>query len=133
MSTTVPSRVQTQSFTFISPMGDTARYLLSPSNLSLINFGVVALAGVILGSSLQALLTRQFRIEWFASWQDFGNHALGGALMGIGGVLAMGCTIGQAITGVSTLAVGSILAFLAIVIGASGTMKYQYWRMTQEA
>ena len=133
MSTTVPSRVQTQSFTFISPMGDTARYLLSPGNLSLINFGVVSLAGVILGSSVQALLARQFRIEWFASWQDFGNHALGGALMGIGGVLAMGCTIGQAITGVSTLAVGSILAFLAIVIGASGTMKYQYWRMTQEA
>jgi hypothetical protein len=45
----------------------------------------------------------------------------------------MGCTIGQAISGISTLAVGSILAFFAIVIGASGTMKYQYWRMTQEA
>jgi hypothetical protein len=133
MSTTVPSRVQTQSFTFISPMGDTARYLFSPGNLALVNFGVVALAGVILGSSVQALLTRHFRIEWFASWQDFGNHVLGGALMGIGGVLAMGCTIGQAISGVSTLAVGSILAFLAIVIGASGTMKYQYWRIARAA
>jgi uncharacterized membrane protein YedE/YeeE len=133
MSTVVPSRVQTQSYTFISPMGDTARYLFSPGNLALINFGVVSLAGVILGSSVQALLARQFRIEWFASWQDFGNHVLGGALMGVGGVLAMGCTVGQGITGVSTLAVGSILAFFAIVIGASGTMKYQYWRMTQEA
>jgi uncharacterized membrane protein YedE/YeeE len=133
MSTVVPSRVQTQSFTFISPMGDTARYLFSPANLALINFGVVSLAGVILGSSIHALITRQFRIEWFASWQDFGNHVLGGALMGVGGVLAMGCTIGQAISGISTLAVGSILAFFAIVIGASGTMKYQYWRMTQEA
>jgi hypothetical protein len=133
MSTMVPSRAQTQSYTFISPMGDTVRYLLTPHNLSLVNFGVVSLAGVIIGSSIHALATRQFRIEWFASWQDFGNHVLGGALMGIGGVLAMGCTVGQAITGVSTLAVGSILAFFAIVIGASGTMKYQYWRMTLEA
>jgi uncharacterized membrane protein YedE/YeeE len=53
--------------------------------------------------------------------------------MGIGGVLAMGCTIGQGITGFSTLAMGSILTFVAIVAGAAATMKYQYWRMTQEA
>jgi len=133
MSTMIPSRVQTQSFTFISPMGDTVRYLMAPTKLTLINFGVVALAGVIIGSFLFALATRQFRVEWFASWKDLWNHVLGGALMGIGGVLAMGCTIGQAITGVSTLAIGSILAFFAIVIGAAGTMKYQYWRMMQEA
>ena len=133
MSTMIPSRVQTQSFTFISPMGDTVRYLMAPTKLTLINFGVVALAGVIIGSFLFALATRQFRVEWFASWKDFWSHVLGGALMGSGGVLAMGCTIGQAITGVSTLAIGSILAFFAIVIGAAGTMKYQYWRMMQEA
>ena len=93
----------------------------------------MALAGVILGSSLWAILNGEFRIEWFASWRDFVNHALGGALMGTGGVLAMGCTIGQAITGVSTLAIGSLLTFLAIVIGAAGTMKYQYWRIEREA
>ncbi len=133
MATIVPSRVQVQSFTFVSPMGDTLRYLLDPSNFSLVNFGVVALAGVILGSALWAVLARQFRIEWFASWRDFANHAVGGALMGTGGVLSMGCTVGQAITGISTLAVGSLLTFLAIVIGAAGTMKYQYWRITREA
>ncbi len=133
MATIVPSRVQVQSYTFISPMGDTLRYLFDPSNLSLVNFGVVALAGVILGSALWAALTGQFRIEWFASWRDFANHAVGGVLMGTGGVLSMGCTIGQAITGISTLAVGSILTFLAIVIGAAGTMKYQYWRIEREA
>jgi uncharacterized membrane protein YedE/YeeE len=132
MSSAVPSRVQTQSYTFVSPMGDTLRYLLDPKNLSLVNFGVMALSGVILGSALWAVLTREFRIEWFAGWKDFGAHVLGGALMGTGGVLAMGCTIGQAVTGVSTLAVGSILAFLAIVIGAAGTMKYQYWRIQKE-
>jgi len=133
MATVVPSRVQVQSFTFVSPMGDTARYLIEPENYSLVNFGVMALAGVVLGAALWAIMTGQFRVEWFASWSDFVNHAVGGALMGIGGVLAMGCTFGQAITGISTLAVGSILTFLAIVIGAAGTMKYQYWRITREA
>ena len=132
MATVVPSRVQVQSYTFVSPMGDTFRYLLDPLNLSLVNFGVMSLTGVILGASLWAVATGGFRIEWFASWRDFGNHAVGGALMGTGGVLSMGCTIGQAITGISTLAVGSILTFLAIVIGAAGTMKYQYWRIEQE-
>ncbi len=132
-ATQVPSRVQVQSYTFISPMGDTVRYLLNPDNTTLINFGVMALAGVILGSGIYAWMTRSFRIEWFVSLKDFANHAVGGALMGVGGVLAMGCTVGQAITGMSTLALGSLLTFIAIVAGAVATMKYQYWRMMQEA
>lgn len=133
MAIDIPSRVQVQSYTFISPMGDTARYLMQPAKLSFVNFGVMALAGVITGSFIYALATKSFRIEWFASFRDFVNHAVGGMLMGVGGVLAMGCTVGQAITGVSTLAIGSILTFMAIVIGAAGTMKYQYWRMMQQA
>jgi hypothetical protein len=133
LATVVPSRVQTQSFTFVAPMGDTLRYLLDPRNLSLVNFGVMALAGVAVGALLHAGFRREFRIEWFASWQDFLNHVAGGALMGIGGVLAMGCTFGQAISGMSTLAIGSILTFLAIAIGAAGTMRYQYWRISREA
>jgi uncharacterized membrane protein YedE/YeeE len=133
MATVVPSRVQVQSYTFVAPMGDTLRYLFDPSNLSLVNFGVAALAGVVLGSAAWAVLAGQFRIEWFASWSDFANHAVGAVLMGIGGVLSMGCTFGQAITGISTLAIGSILTFLAIVIGAAGTMKYQYWRIERGA
>ena len=132
MAAAVPSRVQVQSYTFVAPMGDTLRYLLDPLNFSLVNFGVAALAGVVLGSSLWAVLAGQFRIEWFASWSDFANHAVGAVLMGVGGVLSMGCTFGQAITGISTLAIGSILTFLAIVIGAAGTMKYQYWRIARE-
>ncbi len=132
MATDIPSRVQVQSFTFISPMGDTARYLLDPTKLSLVNFGVMALAGVIIGSFIYAVVSKTFRIEWFASPADFVNHAIGGTLMGVGGVLAMGCTVGQAITGISTLAVGSMLTFVAIVAGAVATMKYQYWRMMRE-
>ncbi|HSO06302.1 MAG TPA: YeeE/YedE family protein [Pelomicrobium sp.] len=133
MSVDIPSRVATQSYTFISPMGDSVRYLMEPTKLTFVNFGVVALAGVIVGSFLWAIFTKGFRIEWFVNFKDFLNHAAGGVLMGVGGVLAMGCTVGQAITGVSTLAVGSIITFFSIVIGAAGTMKYQYWRMMQEA
>jgi len=81
----------------------------------------------------QRLEELQFSIEWFVSMKDFANHAVGGVLMGVGGVLSMGCTVGQAITGMSTVAIGSMLTFLAIVMGAAGTMKYQYWRMMQEA
>lgn len=131
-ATQVPSRVQVQSYTFISPMGDSVRYLLNPGDFALVNFGVVALAGVIAGSFIYALATRSFRIEWFVSAKDFASHAAGGVLMGVGGVLSMGCTVGQAITGMSTVALGALLTFLAIVAGAAGTMKYQYWRMMQE-
>jgi len=133
MADTPPSRVEVQSFTFISPMGDSVRYLMDPANFWLINFGIAALAGVIAGSLVYSLARRSFRIEWFANAGDFANHALGAVLMGVGGVLAMGCTIGQAITGVSTLAVGSILTFAAIVAGATATMKFQFWRMMREA
>lgn len=129
----LPSRVEVQSFTFISPMGDAVRYLMQPANLSLVNFGVVALSGVIVGSFCCALLTKGFRIEWFASASDFASHAVGAALMGFGGALSMGCTVGQAITGISTLAFGSILTFVSIVAGAAAMMKFQYWRLMREA
>lgn len=132
MATDIPSRVSVQSYTFISPMGDSVRYLLSPGNFSLINFGVLALTGVIVGSFLYALVTGKFRFEWFASGSDFMNHAVGGLLMGFGGVLSMGCTIGQAVTGFSTLALGSILTFVAIVFGSALTMKVQYYLIDEQ-
>ena len=121
-----PSRVAVQSYTFISPMGDAARFVMSPRNPLLVNFGVMALCGVIVGSFLYAVVTRSFRVEWFANFRDFLAHAAGGILMGTGGVLAMGCTIGQGVTGVSTLAAGSFLAVASIVFGSALTMKVQY-------
>lgn len=125
----IPSRVAVQSFTFISPTGDSFRYALQPSKLSFINFGVMALAGVIVGSFVYSIFSRTFRIEWFANKSDFFNHAAGGVLMGVGGVLSMGCTIGQGITGVSTLALGSFLVFVSIVFGSALTMKVQFAMM----
>ena len=121
-----------QSFTFINPIGQTLGYVSNGLNSALLTFGIVAVFGVILGSFLWALISRSFRIEWFVNFKDFLTHVIGGILMGFGGVLAMGCTIGQGITGVSTLAVGSIMAFLAIVFGSALTMKIQYYQMLYE-
>ena len=127
-----PSRVLVQSYTFISPTGDSVRYLLHPTLIENINFGIMALSGVIVGSFLYSIFTRRFRVEWFASFGDFVNHGVGGVLMGIGGVLAMGCTIGQGVTGVSTLALGSFLAFFSIIVGSAVTMKVQYYMIDEQ-
>jgi len=124
--------LSTQSYTFINPMGQTGAYLAGGLDAALLTFGVVAVFGVVLGSLLWSLVSRSFRIEWFNSTSDVLNHVIGAILMGFGGTLAMGCTIGQAITGVSTLAVGSILTFGAIFLGSALTMKVQYYKMVYE-
>ncbi len=121
-----------QSYTFINPMGQALGYVASGFNRTLLTFGIMALAGVIVGSLLWSLISRSFHIEWFASGRDFVNHFIGAILMGFGGVLAMGCTIGQGVTGFSTLALGSILTFFAIVLGSALTMKVQYYKMVYE-
>jgi len=63
---------------------------------------------------------------------EMANHIVGGMLMGFGGITALGCTIGQGISGFSTLALGSMLTLAAIIAGSAATMKWQYWRMTRE-
>jgi len=122
----------TQSYTFINPMGQALNYLAGGLDGSLMTFGVVAVFGVVTGSLIWSLISRSFRIEWFSSASDVANHVIGAVLMGIGGTLAMGCTIGQAVTGISTLAVGSILTFGAIFLGSALTMKIQYYKMVYE-
>jgi uncharacterized membrane protein YedE/YeeE len=128
-----PTRVAVQSYTFISPMGDTARYVMNPTHSEFVNFGVMALTGVIVGSFLYAIISKSFRVEWFANGKDAVNHIVGGALMGFGGVLAMGCTIGQGITGVSTLALGSYLALISIIFGSALTMKVQFNMLDEQS
>jgi uncharacterized membrane protein YedE/YeeE len=127
-----PRDVGVQSFTFVNPMGQLMRYAVNDFDKNYLTFGVVAVLGVIFGSFLWSIIRRKFRIEWFASGSDFLNHFIGGILMGIGGILALGCTIGQAVTGVSTLALGSFIAFGSIVFGSALTMKIQYYKMVYE-
>jgi uncharacterized membrane protein YedE/YeeE len=127
-----PKDVGVQSYTFINPIGQTLRYAINGFESVFVTFGLVAVLGVILGSFAWAVISKGFRIEWFVNFKDFLTHLIGGILMGIGGVLALGCTIGQAITGVSTLAIGSFLAFGGIVFGSAMTMKIQYYKMVYE-
>jgi uncharacterized protein len=124
--------LNSQSFTFINPIGQTYGYIKDGFSSSLLTFGLVSVFGVILGSLLWSLVSRSFRIEWFVDLKDFLNHFIGAILMGFGGVLALGCTIGQGITGMSTLAVGSILSFISIVFGSAMTMKIQYYKLCYE-
>ncbi len=121
-----------QSLTFIGPTGHIAQYIKEGFSAIFLTFGVATVAGVVVGSFLYTLFFRKVRIEWFVNWKDFAMHAIGALLMGIGGVLAMGCTIGQGITGVSTLALGSFLTILSIIAGSAATMKYQFYLMMRE-
>jgi uncharacterized membrane protein YedE/YeeE len=122
-----------ESLSFTAPVGYVLELLMLWTDKSLgITFGIAAIFGIVLGSFAYALASRTFRWEGFAGAEDTANHVVGGLLMGFGGVTALGCTIGQGLTGFSTLALGSILAFLAIVAGSALTMKFQYWRMLRE-
>ena len=122
-----------ESLTFVAPQAYTLELLMLWSDTSRkLTFAIATVLGVIAGSGAWALATRSFRWEGFASVEDTASHLLGAALMGFGGVVAMGCTVGQGITGFSTLALGSIVTFLAIVAGAAATLKFQYWRLMRE-
>lgn len=123
-----------ESLSFVAPAAYLLEILLLWSDASLAFTFTIALAlGVVAGSAAYSLATRTFRWEGFASAEDTANHVVGGILMGFGGVTALGCTIGQGITGISTLALGSLVTTLAIVAGSWATMKYQYWRLMREA
>lgn len=123
--------VRMESFTFTGPSGDGLMYLLTFTG-STINFGIAAVFGVILGSFLYGIMSRKFRLESFVDRTDMLRHMLGAALMGFGGVLALGCTIGQGITGMSTLALGSLMALASIIFGSAFTMKIDYYLMDDE-
>jgi uncharacterized protein len=119
-----------ESFSFVAPLAYTLEYLMFWTDKSkIITYGIASAAGVIAGSAAYALATGKFRWEGFRDAEDTAMHIIGGLLMGFGGICALGCTVGQAITGFSTLALGSIITFVAIVAGSVATMKWQYWRL----
>ena len=122
-----------ESLSYTAPVGYTLELLMLWSDKSLtVTFGIAAVAGIVLGSFAYAVASKTFRWEGFAGPEDTANHVIGGVLMGFGGVTALGCTVGQGLSGFSTLALGSILSFFAIVAGAAATMKWQYWRISHE-
>ena len=119
-----------ESLSYVAPIAYTLDWLMLFSDKSkVLSLGIVAVFGIVLGSAAVALVSRSFRWEGFANTEDTANHLVGGALMGFGGVTGLGCTIGQGLSGVSTLALGSFLALASIAGGAVLALRYQTWRV----
>lgn len=109
--------VPLEAVTFTAPVGDALQYLMTYTGATL-DFGVLVVGGVLLGAAVLVAVRRDARLEGFSTVGQLLRYLLGGALMGFGGVLALGCTIGAGLSGVSTLSLGSMIALAAIVAGA---------------
>ena len=123
-----------ESLSFVAPLAYSIELLMLWTDASLgITFGIASVLGVVAGSLVYALAAKKFRWEGFASVADLRTQLAGGVLMGFGGVTALGCTIGQGLSGVSTLAIGSFIAIGSIVAGSVATLKWMLWRAEREA
>lgn len=109
--------VRTESLTFTAPVGNAIQYLMTYTG-STADFGIVAVGGVIIGAFVIALGRGELALQGFETPHQLLRYSLGGALMGFGGVMALGCTVGQGLSGLSTLSIGSILAVVSITVGA---------------
>lgn len=123
-----------EAMTFTAPMAYTLDWFIFFSDRSkVLTLAVVSVFGVITGSTAYALVARRFRWEGFAGIEDLVNHLVGALLMGVGGVTAMGCTVGQGLSGISTLSATSFVAVAGIMVGAVGALRYQNWRLERLA
>jgi uncharacterized membrane protein YedE/YeeE len=120
------------SLTYVRPSGDALEWLQRYTAAPMPGFGVATVFGVMLGAFVAARSMGRFRVLTFSDPGDTVRNLLGAAMMGIGGVMALGCTIGQGITGISTLAMGSFVTFAAIVAGAVvGLKTLERWLMSE--
>ena len=118
-----------ESMSFVGPMAFGLELLMLWTDASLhVSFGIASVLGVIAGSALFALSAGRFRWEGFASLADLRDQLIGAMLMGFGGVTALGCTVGQGLSGLSTLAIGSFIAVAGIVAGSVAMLKVTLWR-----
>jgi len=123
-----------EALSFAAPVAFALDWLLFFSDVSkVLTIGIVSVFGVVLGSAVVAVTTHAFRWEGFANAEDLANHLVGATLMGVGGVTALGCTVGQGLSGVSTLSLGSLLALAFIVAGGVAALRYQSWRLDRMA
>jgi hypothetical protein len=119
-----------ESLSFVAPVAYTMDWLILFSDTSrVLTVAIVTTLGVVLGSAAVALATGSFRWEGFRGTEDTALHLVGAVLMGMGGVTAMGCTVGQGLSGVSTLALGSFIALAGILGGGVLGVRFQAWRV----
>ena len=122
-----------ESLSFVGPVAYGLELLMLWTDKSLhVSFGIASVIGVVLGSLVMALLSRSFRWEGFASMADLRSQLIGAVLMGFGGVTALGCTIGQGLSGISTLAIGSFVAVAGIVVGSVAMLRFMLWQAERE-
>lgn len=115
--------VQAQSLTFVKPVSDAVDWLKRSTALGVPGFAIASVAGTMIGACLAAVMSRTFVLATFADTRDTARHLAGAVLMAVGGVLALGCSVGQGITGIATLAPGSALTLAAIAAGAVAGLK----------
>jgi len=115
------------SLTFVQPSGQTIDYLMRFTAYETMAFPIAVLLGTVLGGFFGAASKRELQLRTFSGEADTARNIIGAAMMGVGGVLALGCTIGQGVTGVSTLAMGSFITFAFLVIGGVAGMKIMEW------
>ena len=119
-----------ESLSFVAPYAYSLDWLMMFSDTSkVLTVGIVAVLGMILGSAVVAIMTKSFRWESFRNTEDTANHLIGASLMGFGGVTALGCTVGQGLSGISTLALGSFLALPGFIFGAYLGLRYLQLRL----
>ena len=122
-----------EALTFTAPMAHVLDWLIFYSDRQkLLTLGVASVLGVVTGALLESLATRSFRWEGFRDTRDTAMHLAGAVCMGVGGVTAMGCTIGQGLSGLSTLSINSVLAVAGIVLGALAGFRFQLWLIERE-
>ncbi|WP_135080766.1 YeeE/YedE family protein [Terasakiella sp. SH-1] len=110
-----PQRLE--SLTFVAPGGNAMQFLMIYTGATA-NFGIMLIGGVIAGSFTSALLRRELKLQSFSQPHEMLRYLLGGALMGSGAVMAIGCSIGQGLSGISTLGFSSIISLSAIIVGS---------------
>jgi hypothetical protein len=110
------------SLTFVAPIADTLQYMMLSTGLTL-NFGIVTVIGVFTGSLVTALATQRFHWEGYTSPQHMLRSVGGAVLMGAGGAMALGCSVGQGLTGLSTLALASFVAVAGILLGTAAGLR----------
>lgn len=115
----------TQSFTFSAPLGDVVYFLQHPTHSADITFGVLAVAGLLLGSLISMAIRREWRWVLPRGLREWARTVIGAMLVGVGSVLAMGCTVGHGLSGISTLALGSMLSLAAIIAGAWVALRWE--------
>jgi uncharacterized membrane protein YedE/YeeE len=109
--------IAVESHTFAAPVGDTILYAMNGSALS-VTFGIGSVVGVLLGAFIGSLIKGHFRWEACEDPRELRRQIIGAAIMGVGAVLALGCSVGQGITAFSVLAFSAPVTFVAIYIGA---------------